>query len=88
MALSSMVINDLYVVGVPGPPAEADPPLLVDANAVLARPVTLELLESIRRRDSQVLQGRRGIEHPKFSERDALNIRSKPLDALALKQPL
>jgi hypothetical protein len=37
-----MIVNNLGAVNVAFPPLEADPPLLIDANAVLAGPVAGE----------------------------------------------
>jgi len=51
-----VIVDDLDVVGVPVLPAEADPPLIVDANAVLTGAVTLELLQSVARRDAEIVE--------------------------------
>jgi hypothetical protein len=39
---ASVIVNDLDVFGSFGGPAEADAPLIVDANAVLALPVAFQ----------------------------------------------
>ena len=57
-----MVIDDLSIEYVAILPSEADAPLLVDADAVLARAVALECLELIRWRDHQIAQIRSAIE--------------------------
>ena len=41
-----MVIDDLDVFGTGVGPAEADPVLIVNPDAVLSRPVALQLLEA------------------------------------------
>jgi len=40
ITISSVIIDDLDVAGIPAGPAEADPPLVIDADAVLSPPVT------------------------------------------------
>ena len=57
-----MVIDNLGIEHVAILPSEADAPLLVDADAVLARAVALECLELIRRGNHQIAQIRSAIE--------------------------
>src|SRR5579863_5548819 len=52
----SVVIGDLYLVGVAFPPDEAHPELIVDPNAVLTFPVTMQRLQFVAGRNSQILQ--------------------------------
>jgi hypothetical protein len=47
-----VVVDNLNLVRVARVPAKADPPLPVDADAVLTRSITLQLFESIGWRDS------------------------------------
>jgi len=51
----SVVIRYLYIEGVAVAPDEAQAELIVDPNAVLAFPVTAQVLQSVARRNSQVL---------------------------------
>ena len=53
--ISSMVIRDFNVEGVAVLEPEAQPPLPVDADTVLARPLAFEGFEIIRRRQAQIL---------------------------------
>jgi hypothetical protein len=57
-----VVVDDLDIVRIRASPSETDPPLVVDANAVLAIPVALQGFKPIARRDPQVIQGRGGIQ--------------------------
>ena len=57
-----VVVNDLNVLRSRGGPAEADAPLIVDADAVLTLAVALERLKSIAGRRTQELKCRRGLE--------------------------
>jgi hypothetical protein len=83
-----MVVDDLDVERITGPPTEAHTPLLIYADAVLARPVTFELLEAVARRNSQIVDNGRCIEHPEFPKRNALDPRPKPPDGFAPEQAL
>src|SRR5581483_11590967 len=72
MGISSVVVDDLDIVRPAGPPAKADPPLLVDPDAVLAGSVTDKLLEPISRRDSQVSERFGGVEDQQLAQRRPL----------------
>ena len=54
-----MIIDDLDIECVTVTPPEADPPLLVDPNAVLALPITLQSLKLIRARNRKILKRHR-----------------------------
>jgi hypothetical protein len=53
----SVIVRDLYVVGVSSIPSEANPPLLVDPNAVLTHAIPNEALQAVPWGHSQVVQG-------------------------------
>ena len=73
-----MVVDDLDVPGFAITPYETDPPLVVDANAVLLFPITSQALQAVARREPQIVQAGGRIEHSQFSERCALEI-GRPL---------
>jgi hypothetical protein len=52
-----MIVHYLNVKGIGLNPAEADPPLVVDLNAVLPRPITGEGLQPIPGNQSQIGNG-------------------------------
>jgi hypothetical protein len=56
-----VIIDDLDIEGAAGIPSEADPPLVIDANAVLATPISLQGLEPVARRHRQILQNSRSM---------------------------
>src|SRR3990172_415140 len=58
----SVVIHDLHVVGVAFLPAEADPPLVVDPNAVLPGSVPFQRLQLIAGRGGKVPQRSRAMQ--------------------------
>jgi hypothetical protein len=74
-----VVVNDLDLLGTRRRPGEADPPLLVDPNAVLSDTITTERLQPIARRHAKVLQPLRSIDHHQRAEGDALDPGSRPL---------
>jgi hypothetical protein len=59
-----MIIDDLDIDGTGGTfrPFEANPPLVIDADAVLALAVALERFEPIAGQSGKVFQTRRGFE--------------------------
>jgi len=61
---SSVVVNDLNVVRVAVPPAEADPPSVVHSDAVLPGPIAAKSLEPVTGWDAEILQSNRRIQHP------------------------
>jgi hypothetical protein len=62
-----VVIDDLNVVGVAPLPTKADAPLVIDPDTVLASSIALQQLQTVSRRDPQVLEGLGSMEHPKLS---------------------
>ena len=66
-----LTADDLDVEGIGGAPDEADAPLIVDADAVLASTIALERLEPIAGRNAEVGEGVGRIEDDEFSKRDA-----------------
>jgi hypothetical protein len=64
-----MVIDDLDLVSVSLTPCEANAPLIVDADAVLAFAVTFQSLQSVARQRRKGAQIGRGVEHIQFSQR-------------------
>jgi hypothetical protein len=51
-----VIIHDFDFICIAVAPYEAEPPLIVDADAVLAGAVALERLQSISRRNAKILQ--------------------------------
>ena len=51
-----MVIDDLHLIGVAAPPNEADPPLVIDPDAVLAGASGFERFEPVAGRLSQIIE--------------------------------
>jgi hypothetical protein len=49
-----VIVDDFHVVGVSTGPAETDAPLIIDANAVLTRTISRQLLQTVRRWNAKV----------------------------------
>jgi hypothetical protein len=60
--LSSVVVNDLDVFEASIGPTKADPPLVVDTDAVLPYPITFQGLEAVSWWHAQRVERRRGIQ--------------------------
>jgi len=76
-----VVVRDLDVARVPTRPTEANPPLIIYPNAVLPRASSLEALQPISGRDSQVLNSLRRVQKQKLAKRLALNVLAPLCDA-------
>ena len=83
----SVVVDQFDIFGASVGPLEADPPLLVDTNAVRAGAVALQLFESIARRDPQVAENLGSVEDQQLSEGDPLSGVVKPSDPLPPPDP-
>jgi hypothetical protein len=73
-----VIVNDLDVVGVTASPSETDPPLIVDADAVLALPITSQSFQAVPRRNTQVVQALGRIKHAELAQRHPLHVRAEP----------
>src|SRR3989344_4537723 len=72
VTLCSVIVHDLHVIGVAVAPREAYPPLIVDADAVLALAVALKGFKPIAGRHTQRIQHGRRIELQQLAPREAL----------------
>jgi hypothetical protein len=61
-ATSSVVVHDLDVLGAAGGPGEADPPLVVDPDAVLTSTVIVESPQPVARWRPEIVEVHCGIE--------------------------
>jgi len=61
-----VVVNDLDILGTGSAPSKTDARLLIDADAVLARPVALELLQSVPRSNARISQGSIDVATPRL----------------------
>jgi hypothetical protein len=82
-----MIIDDLDFERVARIKAEADAKLVVDPNAMLPHTISLESLQLIVRRDTQIVQTACPMKHGQFAHGDGFDVR-KPSNARAGKQSL
>src|SRR5215472_368850 len=87
-AKTSVVVDDLNLVGVALVPHETDPPPVIDANAVLTLPVTTQCLQSIARWSGQVAQFLRLMDLSQLTLGNPLYIVRQPPREPALEQRL
>jgi hypothetical protein len=82
-----VIIYDFNVVGLAVAPDEANPPLIIDPDAMLAGPITFERLEPVAGRNAQILQppGCMKVEEP--APGHALD-RAEPPHGLILEEGL
>jgi hypothetical protein len=70
-----MVVHNLHIVGVIVFPVETDPPLIIDADTVLALPVAGKRLKPVPGRDPEIRQRHRRIQQVEFPLCLSLNTR-------------
>ena len=83
-----MVIHNFHFQRIFTAPAEADAPLVIDADAVLAYPVALQGFQPIPRRREQIVQAPRLVQQQQFSPCYTLNLRRQPPRYFVVKKPL
>ena len=83
----SVVVNNFNVFDTALHPLKTKPPLVIDANTVLAFSIILQSFKSVLWRDSQVVQIAGPIQHRKLTQRSSFNI-DPPLHPYAFKQLL
>jgi hypothetical protein len=84
--LDSVVIDDLDFMGAVCFPAEADAPLVIDADGVLAFPVALERFEAIAGRDGEVIKRGDSVNLSKLPQGNALDVRRERPSFPTLKE--
>jgi hypothetical protein len=82
---TSVVINDFDLVGITMPPDEANPPFVIDANAMLPVAVAFQCFQPVSRRHLEILQRSRAMKVDQLPSRDSLNA-SIPRDVLIGEQ--
>jgi hypothetical protein len=80
-----VIISNLDLESIALPPDEANSPLVIDPNAVLALAVTREFFEAVSWRNSQVCQGIRCIQNPKLDVGPPLDVTRKAPTWLPVK---
>src|SRR5436305_14332139 len=84
----SVVVDNLNVIRVTRFPSETDSPLHVDRNVPLPRSIALELLETVARRDEEIVYFDRRVEHLQLSQRGGLDVWRNVSRSFSGEQPL
>jgi hypothetical protein len=80
----SVIVDDLALGTLAGPPHETNAPLPVDPNAVLTPSFALQHFQTIRRRDAQIIQTLGGVQHSELATGYGLNLDGEPQRGVAL----
>lgn len=80
-----MVIDDLNTFRMAVSPEKADPPLVIDANAIRSLAIPLQHFESIRRRQPKIFQPRSRINRIELHESPLLTLAWDPFTNSRLK---
>ena len=80
-----MVIGDLNVPCFAIPPLETDPPLIVDANAVLASSITPQSFGAIARRWAQIIKPNSRVNHQELRTSAGLDLQRQAANGMPRK---
>lgn len=69
-----MIIDNFHIFGAGIGPPKTDPPLIIDADAVLARTLAAQRLKAIARRHSQIIESGRDFQWSQFAPRHSCDI--------------
>src|SRR5688572_14827788 len=75
MASALVIVDDLDVIRVSISPAETDPPLIINSDAVLADPAALQGFQPVARRHAQKIKRSSGIDLDQLSQCDPQQVR-------------
>jgi hypothetical protein len=85
---SSVVVHDLDVLRASLSPSEADSPLIVDPDTVLAPAVTTPGFQAVARRHTKIVEAHSSVKDRQIPQAGPENARVKRLDALTSPQSL
>lgn len=78
-----MIVGNLDVPRLAIPPLEAEPPLIVDADAVLASTIAVQRLQTVAGRHAQIVEPLRGIDRQKLRASTPLNLQRQTANGVA-----
>jgi len=73
-----MIIHDLYVVRIAIDPFKTNPPLVIDTDAVLPRPVAAKLLQPVGGRNAKIVKGDSIAQHAQLAIANLLYVLRQP----------
>jgi hypothetical protein len=83
-----MVVRNFNVQRILALPAEANPPLVIDADTVLAFAVVFQGFQVVAIRHAQFIQAPRLMQQEQFPPRHALDLLRQPPRRFIVEQPL
>jgi len=83
-----VIVHDLDPRGISPAPPEADPPLVVDPDAVLTCAITSQALETIPRWYPQIVDVHSRVQHSELPQSDLLHFGAEPFRRSTIEQPL
>ena len=84
---SSVIIGDLNLKGIAVAPGETDPPLIVDADAVLSFAAPFQLFQPVSGRHAKILKRDGPMQDQELPPRRSFD-RTKPRNVTIVKEPL
>jgi len=78
-----MVIDNRHIVGVAVTPSETDPPLVVDADAVLPGSIAAQFLEAVSGRDAKIVESLRRVDRDELAKHRPPQLGREPANWLA-----
>ena len=73
-----MIVENLDVPGVAITPDETEPPFLVDANAMLAKPIATKSFQPVAGRDPQIVEAASRVDCDQPGPGPLLDLRGQP----------
>jgi hypothetical protein len=83
-----MIIDDFNIVRIASSPYKANPPALIDTDAMLSLPIANEFLKAVSGRNTQIVQHSSNIEDLQLSACFSLDLRRKLSRELTAEDPL
>jgi hypothetical protein len=83
-----MIIGDFNVIGIAAAEAKTDAPLVIHPDRVLTGTITLQLFQSVRRRQSQIVQPCGRVQLTKPHDGPSQDFSRQPATASAGVKPL
>ena len=80
-----MIVNDLDLMRIAVLPSKANAPLIVDPNTVQPSALPSQLLQSVARRNAQIIESLGGIDDDQLAQHGALELARISADPLPLE---
>jgi hypothetical protein len=78
-----MIVDNLDIEGFAIPPDKANPPLIIDADAVLALPVPRQSFQPVATQPAQIVKTLRCVDHKQLRPSPVLYLRRQPANRIS-----